>query len=125
MAKSTMPEYQAYKSAKNRCSNPKSSGWNNYGGRGIRFLFESFEQFYAELGPRPIGKSLDRKDNDGNYEPGNVRWATPSEQIANTRLTRLNEVDWFEQAALLRRLEQRHVPPRCYHRTMSLRNLQS
>jgi hypothetical protein len=56
-----------------------------YGGRGIKFLFTSFEQFLAELGPRPSGMSLDRIENDGNYEPGNVRWATRSEQVQNRR----------------------------------------
>jgi hypothetical protein len=65
----------------------------NYGARGIRFLFTSFEEFFAELGPRPEGKdangkalcSLDRKNNDGHYQPGNVRWATASEQRSNQR----------------------------------------
>jgi hypothetical protein len=57
----------------------------DYGGRGIKFLFDSFEQFFAELGPRPKGKTLDRIENDGNYEPGNVQWATPTEQLAHRR----------------------------------------
>jgi hypothetical protein len=79
------PEYMAYHSAKARCTRPELRCWLNYGGRGIKFLFESFEQFYAELGPRPAGKTLDRRDNDGHYEPGNVRWATRSEQEKNKR----------------------------------------
>jgi hypothetical protein len=78
-------EYQAYHSAKNRCNNPRNPGYKYYGGRGIRFLFTSFEQFFAELGPRPPGLSLDRIDNDGNYEPGNARWAARSEQRRNQR----------------------------------------
>jgi hypothetical protein len=79
------PEREIYDSARQRCTNPNSQNWKNYGGRGIRFLFTSFEQFFAELGPRPAGMSLDRKNNDGNYEPGNVRWATASEQRRNQR----------------------------------------
>ncbi len=79
------PEHIAYRHAKGRCSNPTDVAWKDYGGRGIKFLFTSFEQFFAELGPRPEGKSLDRINNDGNYEPGNVRWATHSEQVKNQR----------------------------------------
>ncbi|HWY20028.1 MAG TPA: hypothetical protein VNX26_02345 [Candidatus Acidoferrum sp.] len=79
------PEYTAYTHAKQRCTNPRCVDWPDYGGRGIKFLFTSFEQFFAELGPRPEGLSLDRKNNDGNYEPGNVRWATASEQQKNQR----------------------------------------
>jgi len=79
------PEYDAYMHAKYRCTNPKAQRYKNYGGRGIKFLFASFEQFFAELGPRPRGKTLDRTDNNGNYEPGNVRWATPKQQSNNRR----------------------------------------
>jgi hypothetical protein len=84
---SKTPEFRAYCHAKQRCTNPNLSHWPNYGGRGIKFLFTSFEQFFAELGPRQTPThSLDRfPNNDGNYEPGNVRWATKAEQIANTR----------------------------------------
>jgi hypothetical protein len=71
--------------AKYRCTNPKANGWKRYGGRGIKFLFTSFEQFFTELGPRPKGRSLDRINNEGNYEPGNVRWATPKQQGQNRR----------------------------------------
>lgn len=79
------PEWNAWRNAEFRCTNPNYTFWADYGGRGIKFLFTSFEQFFAELGPRPAGKSLDRIENDGHYEPGNVRWATPKEQIANRR----------------------------------------
>jgi hypothetical protein len=81
----TTKEQFAYNSAKSRCTNPNHPAWADYGGRGIKFLFTSFEQFYAELGPRPPRRSLDRIDNEGNYEPGNVRWATKKEQATNTR----------------------------------------
>jgi hypothetical protein len=76
-------EYRAFRGAKCRCTNPNRKDWPNYGGRGIRFLFMSFKEFYAELGPRPAGMTLDRIDNDGNYEPGNVRWAMRSMQERN------------------------------------------
>jgi hypothetical protein len=85
-------EYVAYQSAKKRCSNPKTAKWKYYGGRGIKFLFENFEQFYAELGDKPAGYTLDRINNDGHYEPGNVRWATWSVQQGNKRRTTDEEV---------------------------------
>jgi len=83
------PEYKAYTDAKGRCTNPRSQAWHNYGGRGIRFLFASYEDFIKCVGPRPAGLSLDRIDNDSHYEPGNVRWATPSEQERNKRRCRI------------------------------------
>lgn len=80
-------EYRTFTAAKRRCNRPTASNYQRYGGRGIRFLFESFEQFYAELGPKPTPKhSINRIDNDGNYEPGNVEWATPSQQRRNQRV---------------------------------------
>ena len=80
-----MPEYKAYQMAKYRCTNPRCPSFKDYGGRGIEFRFTSFKQFFALLGPRPEGMSLDRIENDGHYEPGNVRWATPSQQQNNVR----------------------------------------
>ncbi len=77
--------YRSYFAAKTRCTNRKQPHWYLYGGRGIRFRFKSFEQFYKEMGDRPKGKSLDRINNEGHYEPGNVRWATPREQWLNSR----------------------------------------
>lgn len=72
-----------YKWAKTRCNNPNTKQWHNYGGRGIKFLFSSFEEFLNELGPRPLNYSLDRIDNNGNYEIGNVRWASRKDQNNN------------------------------------------
>jgi len=82
------PEYQAYLRAKQRCNphsnNPKYR--KHWSGRGIRFRFSTFECFLAEIGLRPgPGYSLDRINNDGHYEPGNVRWATVLEQRHNRR----------------------------------------
>ena len=79
------PEYHAYLNAKGRCENPRRPDWGRYGGRGICFLFRSFEEFLAELGPRPAGLTLDRINNDGPYAPDNVRWTTLSEQQRNKR----------------------------------------
>lgn len=81
-------EYAAWKAARSRCRNPKHFRYPLYGGRGIRFseAWDSFSVFLAELGPRPgSGFSLDRINNDGNYEPGNCRWATAREQMLNRR----------------------------------------
>lgn len=82
------PEYTAWASMKTRCLNSKIRNWHRYGGRGISVCPEwinDFEAFRACVGPRPSAQhSLDRyPNNDGNYEPGNVRWATPKEQQNN------------------------------------------
>jgi hypothetical protein len=79
--------YASWSSMKSRCSNPKNSSWEYYGGRGITVCakWQEYTNFLADMGERPLGKSLDRIDSNGNYEPGNVRWATPSEQIKNRR----------------------------------------
>jgi hypothetical protein len=79
-------EYVAYQNAKSRCTNPRNRFWNRYGGRGIRFRFRSFKAFAAALGPKPgDGRAwnLDRIDNDGNYEAGNVRWVTHKQNCNN------------------------------------------
>jgi len=83
--RSQTPEYRAYIDAKSRCNNPNSGRYYTHGGRGIKFLFNSFDEFFAAVGPRPEGLTLDRIDNDGHYEVGNLRWATPSQQLRNRR----------------------------------------
>lgn len=105
---SKTPEYAAYWHAMRRCTNPNVENWKDYGGRGIKFLFTSFEQFFAELGPRPEGMTLDRIENDGNYEPGNVRWATQSEQLRNRRPA-TDEARRNMSLAQLKRNQERRV----------------
>ena len=79
------PEYCAWHDAKQHCTNPNNSHYKYYGERGIKFLFISFQQFLLEVGPKPKGYVLDRIDNEGNYEPGNVRWVTRSMSNRNRR----------------------------------------
>lgn len=82
------PEYVSWQSMKSRCLNPNTAKYPHYGGRGITIYepwVESFEAFLAYMGPRPEGLSLDRIDPDGDYEPGNVRWADITTQNQNRR----------------------------------------
>lgn len=90
--KSKTKAYRAWGQALERCNNPDSPRYKDWGGRGIRVFFKSFEEFYAEIGDPPTPQhSVDRIDNDGHYAPGNVRWATAKEQRANQRRTRLKQ----------------------------------
>lgn len=74
--------YRVWTHIKGRCFNPTDSAYANYGGRGITMCPEweaSFETFLADMGPKPPRLTIDRVNNDGNYEPSNCRWATPKE----------------------------------------------
>ncbi len=82
------PEHRIWRGIIERCTNPNSTSYEYYGARGIRICerWMTFENFYADMGPRPSPElSIDRKDVNGHYEPGNCRWATPLEQRHNRR----------------------------------------
>ena len=81
-----------------KCDNPNDPAYHRYGGRGITYSFVKVKEFRSyileNLGPRPSPQhSLDRIDNDGNYEPGNLRWALPIQQAQN-RGERLSKLEW-------------------------------
>ena len=102
--------YKTWNGIIQRCLNSKNSSYHHYGGRGItvcnRWL--KFENFYVDMGDRPDDMSIDRIDNDGNYEPDNCRWATQKEQTRNARSNRLilyngetkTMVEWSETLGL-------------------------
>jgi hypothetical protein len=85
----TSLEYESWHAMKQRCLNKNHHAFKRYGGRGISIYppwINSFELFYSYLGNKPTSKhSIDRINNDGNYEPGNVKWATSKEQANNRR----------------------------------------
>lgn len=84
-------EYAAWNNARQRCTKEHHPQYHNYGARGITMCAEwtrSFAQFFADMGPKPPGSSLDRIDNDGHYEKTNCRWADWTTQANNRRKPR-------------------------------------
>lgn len=116
------PTYYSWAGMVTRCTNPKNKRWDRYGGRGIKVCerWMTFANFLADMGEKPVGKSLDRyPDQNGNYELGNCRWATAEEQARNrsnnTLLTLNGETKTIAEWAVItgisfRMLSYRH----CY-----------
>jgi hypothetical protein len=117
------PEYHVWEKIIYRCGNSAHVHYKNYGGRGIKVCQRwrgehGFENFYADMGPRPSLKhSIDRTDNDGNYEPDNCRWVTAKEQNRNRRNSKIIEafgkgqsfVAWAEECGLPERLIRHRI----------------
>lgn len=99
--------YRTWRHMVRRCNIPTDPAYHKYGGRGIKLLWKSFEEFYADMGDKPAPHySIERRENDGNYEKDNCYWATPKQQARNTRNTKLTE----RKAQLLRALYMAKAP---------------
>lgn len=107
------PTYNSWIAMRRRCADPADKDFAEYGGRGIVVCarWEKFEYFLADMGERPKGKTLDRyPNNNGHYEPGNCRWATPEEQASNRRDSHLLSIggesltltEWARRSGLSR-----------------------
>jgi hypothetical protein len=85
------PLYQIWLNIRDRCNNPRNKRYRHYGGKGVQVCarWDDFTLFIADMGPRPPHTSVDRVNNDGNYEPSNCRWATALEQAQHTSRSRL------------------------------------
>lgn len=132
------PTYSTWESMKSRCDNKRNHAYRYYGGRGITYdkRWISFVNFYADMGLRPAGLSLDRIDNDGNYTPENCRWATSSEQARNTRrnhlvtfmsktmcLTEWGEVVGIKASVLHKRLKRNWSIEKAFTKPVQIRRM--
>ncbi len=122
--KSNSPEQKAWAAAKKRCYNPKCHNYPHYGGRGIRMCDRwrfgeggksGFHCFLIDVGHRPDGGVLDRIDNDGNYEPGNVRWSTLQE--SNNNQQRTVWIEWGGERLSMANFCRKHGIPYQYFRS--------
>lgn len=87
------PTYRSWRSMRSRCENDNATAFERYGGAGVEICARwlSFENFLADMGERPEGKTLDRfPDGEGNYELSNCRWATPKQQIRHRSTTKMS-----------------------------------
>ena len=94
------PLYDVWKGMRSRCKNTNSQQYDDYGGRGITVCerWNSFSNFVEDMGERPPGYTIERKDNDGNYEPRNCKWASRLEQSKNQRKVASNRVIYHPRA---------------------------
>lgn len=113
------PTYRSWKTMKQRCRLTTSTHYERYGGRGITYTekWEKFEGFLADMGVRPDGMTLDRIDNNGNYEPSNCKWSSAKEQSLNRPSTKYIEYkgktqcirDWGREYNIPRSTLQRRI----------------
>jgi hypothetical protein len=103
----TSPEYQSWRAMRNRCLNPKDKSFKDYGGRDISICdrWGSFTLFLEDMGNRPEGMTLDRRDHEGNYNLENCRWATGSEQAKNRRPRRA--IESFSNDSIIKEYQKR------------------
>ena len=103
------PTYKSWCRMRHRCCNPHAINYSNYGGRGITVCqrWDKFQSFLDDMGTRPPGSTLDRIDPNGNYEPGNCRWATPEEQMKNQR-PRKRIDEWSDEELLSELMRRRN-----------------
>jgi hypothetical protein len=94
--------YDSWKGMRARCSNPSHISYKNYGGRGISVCneWQDFENFYADMGDRPEGATLERIDNDKGYSKDNCKWASWSENNRNRRSIRIVELDGVSKSVV-------------------------